>query len=232
MSRSHPTARPPRREAWKAHIALREQGPRRVGRSLSRARLLWEGGRRSTTVLRRVIRPSTTRRTSALWAKSLLNALLFFGIFMVLLPWGAHGLLPSTLPIPDSLRSWGGGALFCAGIAGWARCLDLFVRRGRGTPLPMDAPRHLITKGPFAVVRNPLMLAELSVIWSEVLYFASPGILAYAALISGATHLLVVHIEEPELRERFGVTYEVYCDRVPRWLPRLTRRRSSRRRTP
>jgi protein-S-isoprenylcysteine O-methyltransferase Ste14 len=32
--------------------------------------------------------------------------------------------------------------------------------------------------------------------------------------------LLVVHIEERELRDRFGAEYEAYCARVPRFVPR------------
>ncbi len=45
-------------------------------------------------------RPSTTEDTRALWMKSLLNALLFFAIFMVALPWLAHTFLPLNLPEP------------------------------------------------------------------------------------------------------------------------------------
>lgn len=169
------------------------------------------------------IRPSTTQSAAALWAKSLLNAVLFFAVFMVALPWGAHRLLPGTLPLPPGVRTWGGIALFVVGVAAWISCLDVFSRRGRGTPLPWDAPRELVTGGLFNVVRNPIMAAELIVIWAEVLYFASVGVLVYAAVISLAGHLMVVHVEEPELRERFGESYEAYCRRVPRWLPRLFR---------
>jgi protein-S-isoprenylcysteine O-methyltransferase Ste14 len=161
-----------------------------------------------------------------LWAKSLLNALLFFSIFMVALPWGAHRILPRTFSLSPLVRTWGAGLLFFGGLAAWAYCLDVFSRSGRGTPLPLDAPRKLVTRGLFNIVRNPIMSAELSVIWAEALYFASLGILVYAAVISLTGHLLVVYIEEPELRERFGESYEAYCRRVPRWLPRLTRRRS------
>lgn len=178
--------------------------------------------RRGATWLR--IRPSTTRSTAALWAKSLLNAALFFGIFMVALPWGAHWLLPVRLPLPPSVRTWAGATLFFAGVAVWVHCLDAFSRRGRGTPLPLDSPRHLVKSGLFALVRNPIMAAEIMVIWSEVLYFASLGILAYAFAMSVAGHLVVVYIEEPELRERFGASYVRYCEQVPRWLPRLRRR--------
>lgn len=169
--------------------------------------------------IRHGIRPSTTRSIAALWAKSLLNAVLFFGIFMVALPWLASWLLPRPVAIPFGIRMWVGAGLFLGGIAVWAWCLDIFSRRGRGTPFPLDAPRHLVTTGAFSVVRNPIMAAEMAVIWGEAAYVARLGVLIYAALITLAGHVMVISIEEPELRERFGEEYEAYCRRVPRWFP-------------
>ena len=169
------------------------------------------------------VRPSAIRSTLVLWAKSLLNAVLFFGIFMLLLPWGAHALLPAALPLPRGPRTGAAILLALAGFAIWLHCLDVFSRRGRGTPLPMDTPRHLVASGLFAIVRNPIMAGELMVIWAEAIYFASLGILIYAVVISIAAHVMVVYIEEPELRERFGESYEEYSRRVPRWIPRWTR---------
>jgi protein-S-isoprenylcysteine O-methyltransferase Ste14 len=57
-----------------------------------------------------------------------------------------------------------------------------------------------------------------------VLFFASAGIAAYAALASVAAQLAVVHMEEPELHARFGERYEDYCRHVPRWIPRVAGR--------
>jgi len=173
--------------------------------------------------LQRMIRPSTTRSAVALWAKSLLNAVLFFGVFMVALPWLAHHLLPMPLPLPPRPRTWVAGVLALVGISAWIACLDTFSRHGRGTPLPADAPRHLVTSGLFRQMRNPIMAAELSVIWGAAVYLASLGTALYAIAISIAAHLLVVHIEEPELRKRFGLGYADYCRNVPRWLPKLGR---------
>ena len=61
------------------------------------------------------------------------------------------------------------------------------------------------------------------VIWGEALYFTSLGIVVYAVLMTSFAHWVVVRVEEPELRERFGEAYESYCQRVPRWIPRLGR---------
>jgi protein-S-isoprenylcysteine O-methyltransferase Ste14 len=167
----------------------------------------------------RLVRPSATRSTSALWAKSLLNATLFFVVFMVALPWLAHRVAPHPLPLPATPRTATAAVLFVAGVGVWLLCLDVFSRRGRGTPFPLDAPSRLVTSGPFAVVRNPIMVAEVTVIWAEAVYLASVGVLVYALLVSLVAHLLVVYMEEPELRQRFGEEYEAYCRRVPRWLP-------------
>ncbi len=172
----------------------------------------------------RIVRPSTTESTGALWAKSFLQALVGFAIFIVAFPALADRLLPQALPLPFALRAVAGAVLFLGGITLWAVCLDVFSRRGRGTAFPLDAPRHLVSTGPFAVVRNPIIVGEQAVLWSAVLYLSSLGALLYAALVAIALHYIVVYVEEPELRRRFGEEYEAYCRRVPRWLPRFSSR--------
>ena len=174
--------------------------------------------------LQNAIRPSTTRSTTALWAKSLLNAVLFFCIFMVGLPWVANWILPYAVAIPALLRTWFAATLGMFGVAIWIACLDTFSRIGRGTPLPVDAPRHLVRRGLFGIVRNPIMVGELAVVWAVAFYVASLGVVLYAIAISVLGHLSVVRVEEPELRRRFGAEYEDYCREVPRWLPRRRRR--------
>ena len=171
----------------------------------------------------RGIRPSTTQSTVALWAKSLLNAALFFAVFMVALPWLVHSVLPTRVPLPYWFRAVAGATLFAGGVIVWIRCLDLFSRQGHGTPFALDAPRRLVTTGPFAVVRNPIMAAELAVIWGEAVYLGALGVFIYAAAATVAGHLVVTLVEEPDLRERFGTEYEAYCRRVPRWIPGIPR---------
>jgi len=170
--------------------------------------------------IHRGIRPSTTQSTTALQLKSVLNAVLFFALFMVALPCLAAWLLPAPLALPRWIAWPVGATLAVGGLAVWFLCLDAFSRRGAGTPFPLDAPRHLVTSGPFGVVRNPIMAAEIAVIWGEAFLFGILGLWVYAVLISAMAQVLIVRIEEPELRERFGAEYDEYCQRVPRWVPR------------
>jgi protein-S-isoprenylcysteine O-methyltransferase Ste14 len=167
------------------------------------------------------IRPSHTKSTAALWLKSALNALLFFAVFLALLPWLVHKALPLSLPFCSGVSQAIGLALFVAAIVVWMWGLDVFSRQGRGTPFPLDAPRLLVTQGPYRVIRNPIMAAEMAVAWAEVLYFGSLGLLLYAALMTVLGHVIVIKVEEPELRRRMGEVYEEYCAHVPRWFPTL-----------
>jgi len=170
------------------------------------------------------VRQSKTKNTLVLWGKSLLNAFLFLLIFMVVLPWVAYRIIPVRLPIPPVIGKWGGGILVISGVVMWIHCLGVFSHKGRGTPLMLDAPQNLVTSGLFSIVRNPIMIAELMVLWGEVIFFSNPGMLMYAVMVSGIAHMLVVYVEEPELKGRFGKEYEKYCQQVPRWFPEIKRK--------
>ncbi len=172
-------------------------------------------------------RPSTIESTGALWAKSLLDTVLIFAVFMLALPWLAHRLLPQMLPLPRPIGTWAGATLFAGGVAGWIACLDAFTRHGRGTAYPQEAPSRLVTDGLFRIMRNPLIASEALVVWGEALYVSSLGVLLYTMVFALAGHLVVVYIEEPELRRRFGESYEAYCQNVPRWFPKLRPTRST-----
>ena len=72
------------------------------------------------------------------------------------------------------------------------------------------------------VLFRPRFFAKLL---GEAVMFASPGILVFALLFFALCQGILLTIEEPGLRRRFGVAYERYCRRVPRWLPGVRRRR-------
>ena len=100
-------------------------------------------------------------------------------------------------------------------------CFWDFTFRGKGTPAPIDPPKELVASGLYRYVRNPMYVAILTIIAGHFLYFGYWYLLLYAASFFFIAHLFVTGYEEPNLRDRFGASYEDYLRRVPRWIPRL-----------
>lgn len=98
-----------------------------------------------------------------------------------------------------------------------------FALVGRGTPAPFDAPRLLVVRGPYRYVRNPMYWGAALVLFGAAFFYQSSALVAYAVFFLGSCHLFVVLCEELILMEKFGRSYEDYCRRVNRWLPRKTR---------
>lgn len=112
-------------------------------------------------------------------------------------------------------------ALFAlgAGLAGW--CVWDFAVIGRGTPAPIDAPKRLVTRGPYAVARNPMYVGMLLALVGWLALYPTAALAIYAAAVALGFHVWVVFYEEPHLRRVFGAEYDDYCSRVGRWFPRL-----------
>jgi len=106
-----------------------------------------------------------------------------------------------------------------AGVALYLWCIWLFASVGRGTPLPLDAPRRFVAVGPYGWVRNPIYISALLVVIGEAWLFLSLPLLLYSAAMAICFHLFVIGYEEPTLRRRFGESYEHYCRTVNRWAP-------------
>ncbi len=100
-------------------------------------------------------------------------------------------------------------------------CFWDFTFKGRGTPVPIDPPKELVTSGPYRYIRNPIYLSVILILLGHFMWFGFWWLLVYAGLAFLVTHLYVTHFEEPNLRNRFGASYEHYLSHVPRWIPRF-----------
>jgi len=110
----------------------------------------------------------------------------------------------------------------------YLRCAWDFAFAGRGTPAPIDPPKELVVRGLYRYVRNPMYVGVLSVVVGQAIWFEARGLFAYAALCFLLFFAFVVLYEEPALRRKFGESYERYCNEVPRWIPRLKRKETTR----
>jgi protein-S-isoprenylcysteine O-methyltransferase Ste14 len=114
-----------------------------------------------------------------------------------------------------------GGALL------WLWCAGKFLKT-RGTPVPVNPPPRLVTDGPYAYSRNPMMTGLFMVMAGIGIFFGSVTLtFIMTPLFVLASLLEFRYIEEPELARRFGKAYTDYKDKTPIIIPRLGRRRKN-----
>lgn len=90
---------------------------------------------------------------------------------------------------------------------------------GEGTPLPLDAPRRLVVRGPYRYVRNPMAIAGLTQGACVSCLLGSWLSLAYVAAGFAVWNYIVRPLEERELDLEFGDAYRRYRDEVRCWIP-------------
>ena len=100
----------------------------------------------------------------------------------------------------------------------------LFNNTGKGTAAPWAPPEYLVIKGPYKYVRNPMITAVLSVLLAESLLLNSPEIFCWFVLFFVINSIYFPLFEEKQLKERFGEEYLEYMKKVPRWIPKFTRK--------
>jgi len=114
-----------------------------------------------------------------------------------------------------------GGLLILVGVAVLLDSFARFAIQGLGTPAPVFPTRHLVVRGLYRYVRNPMYVALLLVVTGQALLFGSLHLLGYATFLWLCTHLFVIGYEEPKLGATFGNEYKTFCAHVPRWIPRV-----------
>ena len=154
--------------------------------------------------------------TPQFWINASLRSIIWLGAAVGLAyfkkPDGA-----SLLAVRTDALGWLGAGIALAGLAlhFWS---SASLARGERTGA---AASTVVTDGPFRYVRNPIYMAGITLLLGGgLLYFPLSAVdFGLPLLLFVYFHVAVVHVEEPELRRRFGSKYDEYCARVPRWLP-------------
>lgn len=156
-------------------------------------------------------------------ARASLQVVAFGGLLVWLIPLvaiegsGTAWIDPRTQPV--WVISLAVQCLAVPGLLGLSAVQE-FVTRGRGTPIPFDPPRHIVTTGVYAYVANPMQLSAvvflflLAVIVGNV-WVACAGVIAHVYSVG-----LAGWDEEEDLRARFGADWPLYRQRVRKWIPR------------
>lgn len=110
-----------------------------------------------------------------------------------------------------------GVLLIILGLATYSSLTLIFHLFGEGTPLPTEPPKKIVIEGLYKYSRNPMYLCHLIIFLGDFLLFGSSLLIVYLILFWLMAHLIVIFLEEPDLKRRFGKEYADYCRRVPRW---------------
>ena len=148
----------------------------------------------------------------------------FVGLFVVLSLWldkslGFPKLLPTSLSIAVSVP------ILAIGLSLMLWSIGHFIKV-KGTPVPFNPPPKLVTTGPYAYVRNPMLTGVFIFLLGLGLLFRSISLVfIFTPLFILLNVLELRAIEEPELEKRLGMEYLEYRKKVPMFIPRLKRRR-------
>ena len=106
-------------------------------------------------------------------------------------------------------------------IALGVRAVSEFVDRGRGTPIPYDPPKQLVTSGPYSYVRNPMQLSMVLIFGVGAATLWNPWLLASASIAIAYGAGLASWHEGIDLESRFGKPWISYREKTRNWIPRL-----------
>jgi len=141
---------------------------------------------------------SHARNWSSAWLalRSLLWTILLPGVFAGYVLWRFFGLGRTQFDLTSATQLLG---FVCigAGVALLAACIFEFARSGRGMLSPVDPPRHLVIRGLYRYVRNPMYLCVTMIILGEALVAHSVALAVYWAFWFVCANLFVIAYEEP-----------------------------------
>jgi protein-S-isoprenylcysteine O-methyltransferase Ste14 len=168
---------------------------------------------------------ATRLKSSSAIFWTLLQVVIFWGTFLIILPKGLNEVEQKL--IWQNLSFVGQGPISIS-LIGLASCLGLasgmaMARQGQGTPLPTASAPELVCTGPYRWIRNPMALAGIVQGLGVGIFLGSLSVIAYAILGGILWHVVVRPSEELELQSRFGDAYQDYRRKVGLWLPRIFR---------
>jgi protein-S-isoprenylcysteine O-methyltransferase Ste14 len=102
-------------------------------------------------------------------------------------------------------------------LIGWS--VQYFLK-AKGTPVPFNPPPRLVTTGPYAYTRNPMLTGVFSLLFGFGVLFGSESlIIVFTPLFILINLWELKSIEEPELEKRLGEEYIEYRKRTPMFFP-------------
>ena len=98
--------------------------------------------------------------------------------------------------------------------------------KARGSPVPLNPPKKLVTTGLYSQVRNPMVLGWIIMLFGVGILLNSISLIfIFTPLFLLLNVLYLKTIEEKEMEKKFGKQYLKYKKSVPMFIPRLGKRK-------
>lgn len=150
-----------------------------------------------------------------------------FFVYYLILPsllWATSWLLMLSIAEPPIWFGWVNWVLGLIillpnlAISVWS--LVTIYREGNGTPFPNVATIRLVTTGPYAHSRNPMVVSMFSVYWGIGILIASLIFIILTSFFFLVMIAVITLFEEKDLERKFGKDYLLYRQRTPFMIPR------------
>lgn len=92
----------------------------------------------------------------------------------------------------------------------------IFWNKGKGTPVPIQPTKKLMSEGMYKYTRNPIYIMQFLWTIGIFLFFGHSLLILYSLLYAIWAHFYILN-EEKGLKERFGDEYISYMKSVPRY---------------
>ena len=104
-------------------------------------------------------------------------------------------------------------------LVAWSGFVQL--RIGKGTPVPVIPTQRLVTTGPYALCRNPMLLGTVIYYLGVSFWINSLSAVILTALFLLCSAVYTKLVEEKRLEAKFGKEYEKYKEKTPFLIPRF-----------
>lgn len=157
--------------------------------------------------------------------KTIVQIICVWAITLVVFPWIIMKSFGSLPTIVHDNKIVGLILLSIFSVIGLYSAL-IMVKKGKGTPLPIDQTKNLVINGPYRYVRNPMAIAGLGQGIAVSILFGSVYVLVYTVLGGILWQFVVRPIEEKNMKLRFGQEYEDYRRKVKCWIPKFSQKQN------
>ena len=127
--------------------------------------------------------------------------------------------LPKMIPMPIRVTIATPLLIMGTCVTGWS---IIHFLKAKGTPVPFNPPPSLITTGPYAYIRNPMLTGIFMMLFGIGIMVGSISLtFIFTPLFILFNTWELKEIEEPELVRRLGEEYIAYRTRTPMFIPKI-----------